>query len=108
VEAVLGTYAKWRAIGDGPWNCENRRAIVKVMKRNLANGLHGRIEETIGDGGRIVSFRPEQPFPGGRPLDDGVAYAVVRMRDGLIVEMTGCADRAGAIAYTQTDQVPRR
>ena len=49
-----------------------------------------------------MAFRPEQPFHGERPLDDGIAYVVVTMRDGQIVEMKGCADRANAISYAQT------
>jgi hypothetical protein len=95
--------ARWRAIEDGPWNCENRETIIEVMGRNLETGLRGRIEETIQDGERIVvAFRPEQPFQGERPLDDGIAYVVVTMRDGQIVEMKGCADGANAISYVQT------
>jgi hypothetical protein len=107
VEAGFAADARWRAIEDGPWTCENRGAIVEVMTRNLANGLRGRINESRVRG-IVVAFRPEQSFPGGLPLDDGVAYVVVRMRDGLIVEMKGCADRASAIAYAQTGQAPRR
>ena len=63
----------------------------------------GRIEETIQNGQRVlVAFRPEQPIGGGRPLDDGIAYMVVTIRGGKIVEMKGCADRASAVAYAQT------
>ena len=103
MEAALASDARWRAIEDGPWNCENRQAIIEVMGRNLETGLRGRIEETIQDGERIVvAFRPEQPFQGERPLDDGIAYVVVTMRDGQIVEMKGSADRANAISYVQT------
>ena len=42
--------------------CENRKMILKVMKRNLPTGFAGRIEETVEVGGRIVvAFRPDQP-----------------------------------------------
>jgi hypothetical protein len=99
---ALASDAKWRAIEDGPWNCENRETIIEVMGCNLETGLRGRIEETIQDGERIiVALRPEQPFHGERPLDDGIAYVVVAMRDGQIVEMKGCADGANAISYAQ-------
>jgi hypothetical protein len=37
-----------------------------------------------------------------RPLDDGIAYVVVTIRAGKIIEMKGCADRAAAIAYSQS------
>jgi len=33
------------------------------------------------------------------PLDDGIRYMVVTMRDGLIVEMKGGADRQVALSY---------
>jgi ketosteroid isomerase-like protein len=60
LESILAPDAKWCAVQDGPWNCENRRAILDVVARNLADGLRGRIEETIKDGERIiVAFRPE-------------------------------------------------
>lgn len=74
MEAALASDARWRAIEDGPWNCENRQTIIEVMGRNLETGLRGRIEETIQDGERIlVAFRPKQPFQGERPLDDDIA-----------------------------------
>jgi ketosteroid isomerase-like protein/catechol 2,3-dioxygenase-like lactoylglutathione lyase family enzyme len=106
IEAALAPDARWRAVQDGPWNCENRRAILDVMKRNLANGLRGRIEETIQSGQRIlVAFRPEQPWQGERPLDDGIAYIVLTMRDGKIIEMKGCVDRSSALTYMETGQI---
>jgi hypothetical protein len=35
-------------------------------------------------------------------LYQGIAYVVVTMRDGLIVELKGCAHRAAAMTYAQT------
>ena len=107
VEAALARNAKWRAIEDGPWNCENRRAILEVLERNLASGLRGRIEQALQKGERIlVGFRPDGALGGGRPLDDGIAYLVVTVRAGKIVEMKGCADRASALAYRETGLPP--
>ena len=75
------------------------------MSRNLAGRLRGRIEETIQDGSRvIVAFRPEQPMQIDRPVDDGIAYMVVTIRDGRIVEMKGCADRSAAVSYAQSGE----
>jgi hypothetical protein len=34
-------------------------------------------------------------------LDQGIAYMVVTIRDGEIVEMQGCADRTAAMSYAQ-------
>jgi ketosteroid isomerase-like protein len=101
LESVLAPEARWRAVEDGPWNCENRAAIIDVMSRNLSRGLSGEVEEVIDLGGRaIVAFRPsaargEQSWP----LDEGIRYVVLTRRDGLVVEMKGCPDRAAAFAY---------
>ena len=84
---VLAPDAQWYGVEDGQL-CEGRKAIIDVMSRNLAGRLRGRIEETIQVGSRvIVAFRPEQPAQLDRPVDDGIAYMVVTIRDGHIVEM---------------------
>jgi ketosteroid isomerase-like protein len=102
LERTLVPDAQWLVVEDGQI-CENRKMILTVMKRNLTRGFAGRIEETVEIGGRIVvAFRPDQPRVDGRPLDQGVAYVVVTMRDGLVVELKGCADRAAAMTYAQT------
>jgi ketosteroid isomerase-like protein len=105
LEGALDLEATWRGVEDGQ-TCENRKVILKVMERNLHGGLVGRIEETVEVGGRIVvAFRPDQPRDDGRPLDQGIAYVVVTMRDGLVIEMKGCTDRAAAMTYAETDGV---
>jgi hypothetical protein len=39
-------------------------------------------------GGRIVvAFRPDRPREDDRPLDQGIVYVVVAMRDGLVIEL---------------------
>jgi ketosteroid isomerase-like protein len=96
--------AKWLAVDDPASDCENRDVILEVMERNLEAGLAGQIEETTQQGSRVlVGYRPEK-VPDGtrRPLDHGIAYVVVTVRDGEIVEMKGCADRAGAMSYMGT------
>jgi ketosteroid isomerase-like protein len=102
LEGALDPEAKWRGVEDGQI-CENRKMVLTVMKRNLHRGLVGRIEETVQVGGRIVvAFRPDQPRNDGRPLDQGIAYVVVTMHDGRVIEMKGCADRVVAMSYAQT------
>jgi hypothetical protein len=103
LEGALDPQAKWRGVEDGASICENRKMILTVMRRNLHGGLVGRIEETVEVGGRIVvAFRPDQPREDRRPLDQGIAYVVVTMRDGLVIELKGCTNRAAAVAYAQT------
>ncbi len=63
--AALDPQARWRAVEDGPWNCESREAIVEVMLANLARALSGRIEDAFEVGDRVVvAFRPDRRDPG--------------------------------------------
>lgn len=102
LEAALAPDAKWRAVVDGPWNCENRDAILDVMAGNLSKGLSGQIDDVFVVGQRVVvGFRPDHHEPGAWPLDDGVRYVVLTMRDDLITEMKGCADRMTALEYAE-------
>jgi ketosteroid isomerase-like protein len=104
LEHTLAPHAEWHGVEDGQL-CENRNAILDVMRRNLPDRLRGKIEETIQAGPRvIVAFAPEQPEQVDRPLEEGIAYIVVTIRDGQITEMKGCADRATALTYGQTDE----
>jgi ketosteroid isomerase-like protein len=99
---VLAPDAQWYGVADGQL-CDGREAIIGVMSRNLAGRLRGTVEDTVQDGSRvIVAFRPEQPGQLDRPLDDGIAYTVVTIRDGHIVEMKGCADRLAAVSYARS------
>jgi len=99
---VLAPDAQWYGVEDGQL-CDGRKAIIDVMSRNLAGRLRGTVEETIQDGPRvIVAFRSEQPEQLDRPVDEGIAYMVVTIRYGQIVEMKGCADRSAALRYAQS------
>jgi ketosteroid isomerase-like protein len=101
---VLAPDAQWYGVEDGQL-CAGRKAIIDVMSRNLVGRLRGRIEEAIQDGSRvIVAFRPEQPAQLDRPVDEGIAYMVVTIRDGHVIEMKGCADRSAALSYAQGDE----
>jgi ketosteroid isomerase-like protein len=93
--------ARWRAVEDGPWNCEGRTAILDMMRRHMPAGAGGTVAavEPLGDR-LIVGFRPDPDRGiGERPLDDGLAYIVVTVADGVIVELKGCADHTQAQAY---------
>jgi ketosteroid isomerase-like protein len=102
LEAALAPDAKWRAVEDGPWNCESRTAILDVMRGNLERGLSGQVEEVLDMGQRaVVAFRPKEHAPGAWPLDNGIRYVVVSMHEGRVVELKGCADRKAALAYAK-------
>ncbi|HST56780.1 MAG TPA: nuclear transport factor 2 family protein [Solirubrobacteraceae bacterium] len=104
---LLAPDAQWRAVDDGEWNCDSREDVLAVMERNLAEGLGGRIEETFEFGERVmVAFRPYEDTPLQRPLDNGIAYVVVTMRDGVIREVKGCVDRVAALTYASVGELP--
>ena len=105
LESALAQDAKWRTVEEGATNCEGRSMIIEVMSRNLQGRARGSIEEAIQIGPSvIVAFRPERPSDAAdRPLDDGIAYMVVTISDGKILELKGCADRAAAEAYARAD-----
>jgi ketosteroid isomerase-like protein len=107
LEESLAEGAKWHGVEAGQL-CSGHTEILEVMTRNLPGRLRGRIEETIQTGPRVlVAFRPEQPSDAGdRPLDNRIAYMVVTISDGKIIELKGCADRATAQEYLASREVP--
>jgi ketosteroid isomerase-like protein len=66
VEAAFAADARWRAVEDGEWNCENRTQILNVVRENRARRvLEGDVEEVLDVGKRVVvAFRPA-PRPRG-------------------------------------------
>ncbi len=100
LEELLAPDAKWRAVEDGPWNCENRETILDVMGQNLVeSGLAGSVEDVKQVGDRtIVAFRPDRERDQW-PLDSGIRYVVLTERDGMVIEMKGCANRQIALDY---------
>jgi ketosteroid isomerase-like protein len=102
IEAALAPEARWRAVEDGPWNCENRGQILDVMGQNRerSGAPAGELEEIVDVGERVVvAFRPTNPALDGWPLDDGIRYVVLTIKDTLITEMKGCASRQVAFDY---------
>ncbi len=103
VATGLAADARWLAVEEGPWVCESRAQILRVMRENRARSQapSGEIVEITALGERtLVGFRPDAPpQPGGWPLEDGVRYVVLTFRDGVVSEMKGCASRAVALAY---------
>jgi ketosteroid isomerase-like protein len=105
LEAVLAPDARWRAVHDGPWNCDGARAIVEVMTRNLANGLSGAVDDAFTVGDRVVvAFRPDHHDNDAWPLDDGIRYVVVSTAGDLVTEIKGCLNREVALAYAAAGQ----
>jgi ketosteroid isomerase-like protein len=104
LEAVLAPGARWIPAVEGWAECPDRRTILEVMRRNRSQGaMRGELAELIPHGDRLVAgFRPGRTVPNERPLDDGIAYIVVTVRDGVITELKGCADRAAALSYAES------
>jgi ketosteroid isomerase-like protein len=104
VEAAFAADARWRAVEDGEWNCENRTQILNVMRENRGRRvLEGDVEEVFDVGKRVVvAFRPAHHDPEGWPLDNGIRYVVLSLDNGLVTEMKGCLDRQVAVDYAST------
>jgi hypothetical protein len=100
LESTFAPEAKWRAVEDGPWNCEDRSMILHAMRERAGQILGGTIDSVVDLGERIiVGFRPKSHGPDAWPLDDGVRYLVLTLHDGVVIEMKGCADRQSALQY---------
>jgi ketosteroid isomerase-like protein len=105
IEAAFAPDARWRAVEDGPWNCENRGQILNVIRQNheRRGAPIGKVEEIVDVGARIVvAFRPAHPIPDGWPLEDGLRYVVLTIKDMLVTEMKGCASRQVAFDYASS------
>jgi ketosteroid isomerase-like protein len=104
VEAAFAADARWRAVEDGEWNCENRTQILGVMRENRARRvLEGEVDEVLDVGKRVVvAFRPARHDPKGWPLDNGIRYVVLSLDHGLVTEMKGCLNRQAALDYAAT------
>ena len=73
--------------------------ILRAM-RDRAQAVAGEIDSVLDLGDRIVvGFRPSTHDPDAWPLDNGVRYIVLTLRDGLVIEMKGCIDRQTALDY---------
>ncbi len=102
----LDSRARWRAVEDGPWNCEGRQAILAFFAKRDNQAPAGRLESAVDVEGRIVvGFRPALPPDDGWPLEEGIRYVVVTVADGRITELKGCPSREVALAYAR-DPVP--
>jgi hypothetical protein len=109
LESSLAKNARWRTVEEGQANCEGRKTIIGIMRRNLGGRLRGTIEEaTLAGSSVVVGFRPERPADAGDPpLERGIAYMVVRIEGRKITELKGCADRAAAVVYAEMERSDR-
>ena len=102
LETAFSPEAQWRAVEDGPWNCDSRTQILQTMRvnRELDRTPSGEITEITDLGERtLVGFRPERQPIDGWPLDDGVRYMVLTFDGELVTELKGCASRQVALDY---------
>lgn len=100
LETSLAPDAQWRAVEDGPWNCENRAMILRVMQDRRSRILEGEVDSVTVVGDRIVvGFRPLKKGLDAWPLDNGVRYVVLTLRDGLVSELKGHATKNAALDY---------
>ena len=82
-----------------PHVCHGRQELAGALQRRAEHGLRSELEEIIGNGSRVmvVALTPGIDTYRTRPADDR-NFAVFTVRDGRIVALRDCRDRAEALA----------
>jgi len=96
LEGVLHQSVHWSQPDGGDTGCSTRSHVLSRLSRLHALGLRARVEETFSYPAAVVlGLRILGMVPPAAP--ERVAYHVFDITDGLIVRVTGYADRAEAL-----------
>ena len=81
-----------------PQVCRGRHEVEAALERQAERGLRSELEEVVGNGDRVmVAVRtPGVDAYRARPANDR-NYDVLTLRDGRIVALRACRDRAEAL-----------
>lgn len=88
------------AVADSePQTCHGRPQLLHALQRQADSGLTSQVEElaSAGDQVMVVVHTPGLDQRRARPADDR-NYLVLTLRDGQVVAMRACRDRAEAAA----------
>lgn len=83
----------------GPQTCHGRGELARAVRRNTASGLVSQIEEITGHGDRVLIVL--RTVPGDEAAEAPyreLTHMVVTVREGRIVALRACRDRAEARA----------
>ena len=96
------TYLPPGAADPGPQTCRGRGELARAVRRNAASGLVTRIEEITGHGDQVLVVLRTVPGEeaaaagAGGAVHRELTHMVVTVREGRIVALRACRDRAAA------------
>lgn len=100
---LLAPDVRWGGEQDTPETCHDRADVLRWYAELDAHGVRARVEELCTHQDTIVAgLRITWPDPAGGEDQVFVRYQVFRVVDGLIADIRGYPDRAGALASTAT------
>ena len=92
---------EWTDVGPGQEDCEGVRAgrgeLEEALRRQASTGARAELEEVVASGEKVMLVMRTPGLGLSRPQEPGdKTYDVVTLRDGLIVGLYACQDRAAA------------
>jgi len=94
----LAPDARWRAVENGPWNCDTVRDLQGDWAQPGIRSLRADRRRARARRPGDRRFCPDHHEPGAWPLEDGIRWLVVTFDGDLGGELKGCWTRADAIA----------
>lgn len=71
-----------------------RDQLEEVLRRQASSGVPAELEEVVASGEKVMLVMRTPGLGLSRPHSDDKTYDVVTLRDGLIVGLCACEDRA--------------
>ena len=92
---------EWTGIGTGQEDSAGVRVgrdeLEQALRRQASSGLRVALEEVVASGDNVMVVMRTPGLDSNRPgLPDDLTYDVVTVRNGLIVGLRACQDRAAA------------
>lgn len=110
--AVIDPELEWTYLDPGipgaePQVCHGRGELATMLGRQAARGLRSELVELVGHGDKVLVglHTPGLDAYRATPADD-LDYDVLTVRDGQVVALRACHDRAEAAALAGIEEVP--
>jgi hypothetical protein len=91
---LLDPAVQWGPPDDTKSGCHNRAQVIAWYSRARAEGMTGRVTEVVvGDGALLVGMQVTRPAGGADEAESTGRWQVLRVRDGLVVDIRGYPER---------------